>query len=278
MNLAKQKLVKIIDNALEEDIGRKDITTRAIIGDKTTGKAEIIAKETGIIAGVELADMIFQRLNQAIEFKTKVSDGIEVKQGDMIAEVVGPAAAILEGERVVLNFMQRLSGIATKVKQYQQLIKEYPAEIYDTRKTTPNLRSLEKYAVRVGGGKNHRFGLDDAILIKDNHIQLAGGIKAAINLVKESVSCYKKVEVEVESLEQVKEALAAEADIIMLDNMSYDMLEQAVELISEQAIIEASGKITKENLVEVAKRGVDVISLGCLTHSVKALDISLNFK
>ncbi len=276
--MAKQKLVEIIDNALKEDIGRKDITTRAIVDDKINGQSEIIAKEAGVIAGVKLADMIFQRLNQAIEFKAKVSDGMKVKQGDLIAEVVGPAAAILEGERVVLNFMQRLSGIATKVNGYQQLIKEYPAEIYDTRKTTPTLRCLEKYAVRVGGGKNHRFGLDDAILIKDNHIQLAGGIKAAINLVKESVSCYKKIEVEVESLEQVKEALAAQADIIMLDNMSYDMLEQAVEIISGQAIIEASGNITKENLIEVAKRGVDVISLGCLTHSVKALDISLNFK
>ncbi len=276
--MAKQKLVKIIDNALEEDIGRKDITTRAIVEAKMNGQAEIIAKEAGVIAGVKLARMIFQRLNQAIEFKAKVNDGMKVSQGDLIAEVVGPAAAILEGERVVLNFMQRMSGIATKVNCYQQLIKAYPAEIYDTRKTTPNLRILEKYAVKLGGGKNHRFGLDDAILIKDNHIKLAGGIKAAINLVKESVSSYKKIEVEVESLEQVKEAISAKADIIMLDNMSYAMLEEAVAIISGQAIIEASGNITKENIVEVAKRGVDVISLGCLTHSVKALDISLNFK
>ena len=277
MNLNKDRVLEIIDNALREDVGTGDISTTAVVGLGEEVTATILAKDTGVIAGLEVAALVFEQIDKGIEFKPLVEEGAKIEFGTELAKVSGLSSSILTAERLALNLLQRMSGIATKTDYYKSLVADYKVRIVDTRKTTPNLRILEKYAVRVGGGDNHRFGLYDAVMIKDNHIAAVGGITEAVATARRNIPHTMKIEVETESLADVKEALDARADIIMLDNMDAQLMRTAVELIGEQAIVEASGGITAENIVEVAKTGVDVISLGTLTHSINSLDISLNF-
>ncbi|TCT13851.1 nicotinate-nucleotide pyrophosphorylase [carboxylating] [Natranaerovirga pectinivora] len=265
----------IINRALEEDIGTGDVTTLSTVSKDHRTKGNLIAKEEGIICGLEVFKKVFHSIDSSVLIHLNFFDGEKVSKGDIIGEIVGNTRAILTGERVALNFLQRLSGIATKTNELVQKVKGTNAKIIDTRKTTPGLRVLEKYAVKVGGGLNHRHNLSDGILIKDNHISAAGGIKKAIALGKSNAPHTLKIEVEVESIEGVKEGLEAGVDIIMLDNMSVDMMEEAVRLIGKRALIEASGNMGDKELLSVAKTGVDFISVGALTHTIRSLDISL---
>ncbi|MFA5385079.1 MAG: carboxylating nicotinate-nucleotide diphosphorylase [Eubacteriales bacterium] len=268
-------LSKTIKRALEEDIGNGDITTDSIVGVEEEVSALIHAGEPGIIAGLPVAGAVFNMLDPDIVFSCHFSDGQRVEQGQLLASVRGSGRSILKGERVALNFIQRLSGIATQTSRLVNLVNQYKAKIVDTRKTTPGLRILEKYAVRAGGGSNHRFGLYDAVLIKDNHLKVAGSISRAVELVKASAPFTMKIEVEVEDLAGVAEALSAGVDIIMLDNMSVSEMSQAVELAAGKVLLEASGGITEQTVVSVAQTGVDLISVGYLTHSARSLDIGL---
>lgn len=267
---------EIIRQALREDLGFQDITTEAIISENQVSTAEITAKEEGILAGMDIAKRAFTLLDDRISFEAKAKDGEYIYPGQAVAVIEGKTRALLGAERVALNLLQRMSGIATGTHKAVECIKGFPCHLIDTRKTTPGLRGLEKYAVRMGGGYNHRFGLFDAILIKDNHIAAAGGITQAVNLVREKVGHMVKVEIETETLAQVEEALQTPVDIIMLDNMSPEKMKEAVQLIDKKVLVEASGGITLDSLVKVAETGVDLISLGWLTHSIKALDLSLN--
>ena len=268
----------ILKYALEEDIGTGDITTLSTIPENARAHGRYIAKESGIICGLDVAKRTFELLGADAEFTMYKKDGDAVEKGDVIAEVVGNAVGVLTGERTGLNIMQRLSGVASATNKAVKAIEGTKAKICDTRKTTPGLRVLEKYAVRVGGGTNHRFNLADGVLIKDNHIVAAGSITNAVSAAKKSVPHTLKIEVEVEDLDQLNEALAAGADIIMLDNMSNEDMAKAVKLTAGRALLEASGNMGERDLRAVAETGVDLISIGALTHSVKALDISLKFK
>ena len=276
MNFNNFKLDGWLKNWLEEDIGSGDITTEAIVPRQAVTTAYVQAKETGIIAGGTVAASVFRLLDEGVQTTLLVKDGSPLAKGQIIAEIKGSARAILSGERLALNLLQHLSGIATATSAFVSLVGEYPARIVDTRKTIPGLRLLEKYAVRVGGGYNHRLGLYDAVLIKDNHIKVAGGIKPAIAAARDSISHTCRIEVEVESLTGAAEALAAGADIIMLDNMEPEAMRQAIELIDGRAVTEASGGIDRTTVAAVAATGIDVISVGALTHTIKALDISLD--
>jgi nicotinate-nucleotide pyrophosphorylase (carboxylating) len=267
----------IIKRALQEDIGHQDITTDNLVDKEQRSRGVFLAKAAGIVAGIHVAQEVFRCLDHDIQFTVVKNDGEKIAPGDTLAVVAGRTRSLLKGERVALNFLQRLSGIATRTNHMVELIRYEKAEIVDTRKTTPGLRRLEKYAVSVGGARNHRFGLYDGALIKDNHIKAAGGIQKAISTLRTRIPHTIKIEVEVENLEQLQEALEARADIIMLDNMDIDTLHQAVEITAGQALLEASGGITEANLVEVARTGVDFISIGALTHSAGSLDISFNF-
>ncbi|MBU4481691.1 carboxylating nicotinate-nucleotide diphosphorylase [Patescibacteria group bacterium] len=269
-----EKIKSLIKLALEEDIGPGDITANATIPKSLEAKAFILAKEEGLICGLEVARAVFKTVDSKIIFKKLVEDGEKVRAGKKIAEIYGNARKILMAERTALNFLQRLSGIATLTAKFVKRVKPYKSKILDTRKTTPGLRILEKYAVRVGGGKNHRFGLWDGILIKGNHIDLVGLREA----VKKAKKPGKKVEVEARNLKEVKEALEAGADIIMLENMDLKTIKEGVKLIGKKALIEASGGVNLDNVREIAKTGVDWISIGRLTHSVKSLDMSLRIK
>lgn len=266
----------LIRNALLEDMNNGDITTDNLIDEESVSTAEIMVKEDGVVAGLDVARQTFCLLDEHIDFVKLVKDGASVKKGDIIAKIKGKTRAILSGERTALNFIQRMSGIATNTSEYARRIKKYSTRVVDTRKTTPGLRSIEKYAVRVGGGHNHRYNLSDAVMIKDNHIKAAGGIGNAINAIRKTISHTVKIEIEVESIDGLKEALEAKADIVMLDNMSIAAMTEAVKINKGRVILEASGNITLEGLEAVAATGVDIISVGALTHSVKALDISLN--
>ncbi|MEA2087088.1 MAG: carboxylating nicotinate-nucleotide diphosphorylase [Candidatus Caldatribacteriota bacterium] len=266
---------KIVEQALLEDIGTGDITSESIIPSNLKAKGIIKSSEEGIVAGLDIACLVFQKLDPEVIFQEKIKDGTKVLRGKVLAEITGPARTILKGERVALNFLQRMSGIATITSKFCQQVKDLPVRIVDTRKTTPGLRILEKYAVRMGGGYNHRFGLYDAVLIKDNHIAVAGGIKSAVNSVRKQISHTVKVEVEVENLFQLQEALEMKVDIIMLDNMDLNTMKKAVKMVKGKALIEASGGVTLEKVRIIAQTGVDLISVGALTHSVKSLDISM---
>ena len=263
--------------ALREDVGTGDITTISCIPAENRSEGAFLAKESGVIYGLEIAKRVFALVDSSIVFRAQAKDGDRVEKGQYFATVEGPSRSVLTGERVALNFMQRLSGTATATAKAVAEVKGTGARIVDTRKSTPGLRVLEKYAVRVGGGHNHRFNLSDGVLIKDNHISAAGGIAQAVKAARGAVPHVMKIEVETETLEQVQQALDAGADIIMLDNMTNELMSQAVKLINGRAITEASGNMGEKNLAEVAATGVDVISIGALTHSVKALDISLKF-
>ncbi len=266
---------KIIEQALLEDIGTGDITSESIVPSDLKAKGIIKTSEEGVVAGLDIAYLIFKKLDSEIIFQEKIKDGTKVTRGKVLAEISGYARTILKGERVALNFLQRMSGIATITSKFCQQVKDFPVRIFDTRKTTPGLRILEKYAVRMGGGHNHRFGLYDAVLIKDNHIAVAGGIKSAVNSVRKQISHTVKIEVEAENLSQLQEALKAQVDTIMLDNMDLETMKEAVKMVKGEALIEASGGITLEKVREIARTGVDLISVGALTHSVKSLDISM---
>lgn len=268
---------KIILASFEEDMPYGDITTEASIPAYALSSARFIAKADGVICGTEIAKRCFELAGGDVELYFKVADGDTVKKGDVIAEAEGNARTLLKGERTALNLMQRASGIATATRAACEAVKGTKARITDTRKTMPGLRALDKYAVRVGGGANHRFGLSDGILIKDNHIAGAGGITNAVKAAKAYAPHTLKIEVETESMEQVKEAIDAGADIIMLDNMNCSEMKEAVRFIAGRALTEASGNMGERDLKEVAETGVDLISIGALTHSVKALDISLKF-
>ena len=273
----KSQILEIVNRALKEDLGIVgDITSDNIFSEEEKCKGKILAKEPGIICGLEVAEMVFKQCNNNLSFNFLKKDGDIINKGEEIAHIEGVTRDILKGERTALNFLQRLSGIATQTADYVEKIKDYPVRITDTRKTTPTLRILEKYAVTVGGGYNHRMGLYDAVMIKDNHIRAAGGIKTAVKNIREQVPHTTKIEVEVENLKEIKEALKAEADIIMLDNMEYKEMEEACSLIQEKIIIEASGGINLETIQKVAETGVDIISIGALTHQIESLDISMD--
>jgi nicotinate-nucleotide pyrophosphorylase (carboxylating) len=268
---------KIIKKALQEDIAAGDITTNAVIGENEVSSAYIIAKECGIICGQTVAQRVFKLLDSTCEYKILKRDGEKVEKGEILAQISGKTRALLTGERTALNFLQRMSGIATMTAKTAEKIKGTSAKICDTRKTAPNLRIFDKYAVKAGGGFNHRFGLYDGAMIKDNHIKAAGGIKEAVEKVRAVVPHTVKIEVETETIEQVKEALACGADIIMLDNMDFEQMREAVKLIGGRAEIEVSGNMDGKDITKIARLGVDFISMGALTHSVKALDISMKF-
>lgn len=263
------KFRKLVKEALKEDIGKGDITTRYLgIGNKIV-HGKIIAKEKGIIAGIPIAKLAFKIVDPKVKFTQKYQDGQFISKGKVVAQLKGKACSILSAERTALNFLQHLSGIATLTAKFAKVFRG----IYDTRKTIPLLRAFEKYAVRIGGGKNHRFGLDSAILIKDNHIRIAGSIKNPIANIRKKINA--PIEVEVKNFKELKEALESKADIIMLDNMNLGMIKKAVKMIKNKAVIEVSGGVNLKNIKKLAKLGVDRISVGAITHSAKALDFSL---
>ncbi|MCC3243847.1 carboxylating nicotinate-nucleotide diphosphorylase [Methylocystis sp. WRRC1] len=265
--------------ALAEDLGRAgDVTTQATIPAKAGARALIAAREAGVIAGLPLARMAFRLMDDAVGFERWVDDGATVARGDVIARIEGPARAILSAERVALNYLGRLSGIASLTANYVKRISHTKARICDTRKTTPLLRAFEKYAVRCGGGANHRFGLDDAVLIKDNHIAVAGGVVEALRAAKAHVGHLVKIEIEVDTLEQLQEVLQEGADAVLLDNMSPDVLRKAVTLVDGRMICEASGGVNLDTVAAIAETGVDLISVGALTHSAPVLDLGLDIE
>ena len=271
----KMQADQLIRMALQEDITSEDVSTNAVMPTWVKGRVDLIAKEDGIIAGLDVYARVFQILDEKTEIDFKCKDGDEVKKGELMATVTGDIRVLLSGERVALNYLQRMSGIATYTRQVAKLLEGSKVTLLDTRKTTPNCRVFEKYAVRVGGGCNHRYNLSDGVLLKDNHIGAAGSIKKAITMAKEYAPFVRKIEIEVETLEQVKEAVEAGADIIMLDNMTLEVMKQAVELIDGRAQTECSGNITKENIARIREIGVDFVPSGALTHSAPILDISM---
>jgi nicotinate-nucleotide pyrophosphorylase (carboxylating) len=268
----------IIAQALNEDVGTGDITTNALIPDSMERSATMVAKANGIIAGMEVAEAVFKYLSPQIVWKPFVRDGNAVEKGTLLVEMTGSFRALLTGERLALNFLQRMSGIATMTHLFVGQVADFGVKILDTRKTVPGLRLLDKYAVKAGGGENHRIGLYDMVLIKDNHIKVAGGIKNAVEQIRKVIPAGMKIEVETTTLAEVQQALEMNADIIMLDNMTNETMRTCVETINHRSKVEASGNMNLERVREVAATGVDYISIGALTHSVTALDISMNIK
>jgi len=261
--------------ALREDISDEDVTTNSVMRTYKKGEAQLICKEDGIIAGMDIFQRVFELLEPEIQIEKYVSDGAEVKKGDILAVVRGDIRVILSGERTALNYLQRMSGIATYTHSVAKLLEGSHTKLLDTRKTTPNMRIFEKYAVRVGGGHNHRYNLSDGVLIKDNHIGAAGGVRQAVEMAREYAPFVRKIEIEVENLDMFKEALDAGADIIMLDNMSVETMKEAVVMAKGRAETECSGNITRENIERIKDIGVDYVSSGALTHSAPILDVSL---
>ena len=271
----KMQADKLIRMALQEDITSEDVSTNAVMRSAVKGTVDLIAKEDGIIAGLDVYARVFQILDEKTEISFNFKDGDAVKKGDLLGTVTGDIRVLLSGERVALNYLQRMSGIATYTKQVSKLLEGSKVTLLDTRKTTPNCRVFEKYAVRIGGGCNHRYNLSDGVLLKDNHIGAAGSVKKAVEMAKDYAPFVRKIEVEVENLEMVKEAVEAGADIIMLDNMSTEEMQEAIKIIDGRAETECSGNVTKENIGRLTALGVDYISSGALTHSAPILDISM---
>lgn len=265
----------LILQALREDISSEDVTTNAVMRESKAGRADLICKQDGIIAGLDIFKRVFELLDDTAKVTFQVKDGDEVKNGQLLAVVEGDIRALLSGERTALNYLQRMSGIATYTNSVAKLLEGSGTKLLDTRKTTPNMRIFEKYAVKVGGGYNHRYNLSDGILIKDNHIGAAGSVKKAVEMAKEYAPFVRKIEVEVENLDMLNEALEAGADIIMLDNMTPEMMKEAVKLAKGKAETECSGNVTKENIQNIIDIGVDYVSSGALTHSAPILDLSL---
>ncbi|HIV39313.1 MAG TPA: carboxylating nicotinate-nucleotide diphosphorylase [Candidatus Blautia stercorigallinarum] len=272
MKLNADQLIRM---ALEEDITSEDITTNSVMREKQRGEVQLLCKETGIIAGIWVFERVFTLLDENTETEFYVKDGDKVEKGQLLGIVRGDIRVLLSGERTALNYLQRMSGIATYTRQIADLLKGSKTKLLDTRKTTPNMRIFEKYAVKTGGGYNHRYNLSDGILLKDNHIGAAGSVKKAVEMAREYAPFVRKIEVETENLDMVKEALEAGADIIMLDNMTPEMMKEAVALIDGRAQTECSGNVTKENIENLVSIGVDYISSGALTHSAPILDLSL---
>ncbi len=264
-------------SALREDIDCGDVTTDSLISASQQSQCALYAKEEGVLAGMDAADRVFHLLDAGIIFQMKKTDGCTVLPGEKIAEIKGNTRAILSGERVALNILQRMSGIATKTHRMCELVRDYPVRITDTRKTLPGFRMLDKYSVTVGGGVNHRMNLSDLVMIKDNHIAAVGSIARAVSLAKDKAPFPVKIEVEVENLCQLEEAIQAEADIVMLDNMDTGEMKKAVAFADHRVLLEASGNVDEDRIAAIAQTGVDIISCGALTHSVRALDISLKF-
>lgn len=264
-----------IINTLKEDITSEDVSTNAVMPENKQGKADLICKQDGIVCGLDVFERTFKILDDTSRFEASFKDGDFVKKGDLIGVIYGDVKAILSGERTALNYLQRMSGIATMTREYVNELKGYKTVLLDTRKTTPNMRPFEKHAVKVGGATNHRYNLSDGVLLKDNHIGAAGSVTKAIEMAKAYAPFVRKIEIETETLEQVKEALDAGADIIMLDNMDNDTMRKAVEMIGDKAQTECSGNVTKERLKEIAEIGVDFVSCGALTHSAMIMDVSL---
>ena len=262
-------------NTLKEDITSEDVSTNAVMPESKQGKADLICKQDGIVCGLDVFERTFKLLDETSRFEANFSDGDFVKKGELIGVIYGDVKAILSGERTALNYLQRMSGIATMTREYSDELKDYKTVLLDTRKTTPNMRPFEKHAVRVGGGTNHRYNLSDGVLLKDNHIGAAGSVTNAIKMAKAYAPFVRKIEIETETLEQVKEALEAGADIIMLDNMDNETMRKAVEMIDGRAQTECSGNVTKQRLRKIAEIGVDFVSCGALTHSAPIMDVSL---
>lgn len=273
-----RSITKLIEQALSEDIGNGDVTSEAVIPVDAIATAEIKAKQELVLAGIDVAGEVFHFLDPGVKFGPLVKDGDRIQSGTVLARVSGRTRVLLAGERVALNLLQHLSGIATQTAQYLERVKSTKAQILDTRKTLPGLRALEKYAVRTGGGKNHRFGLYDGILIKDNHVAAAGSITKAAELARRNAHHLLKIEVETKTLDEVREVLTTKADIIMLDNMPLDMMREAVKLIAGRALVEASGNVALDTVRNIAETGVDFISVGAITHSAPAVDISMKIK
>ncbi|MCI8338123.1 MAG: carboxylating nicotinate-nucleotide diphosphorylase [Lachnospiraceae bacterium] len=266
---------RLIRQALEEDITSEDISTNAVMPAYQKGQVELICKQDGIVAGMAVFQRVFELLDDTVSFDLKVEDGDEVRSGDLMAVITGDIRALLSGERTALNYLQRMSGIATYTHAIAEMLKGSKTTLLDTRKTTPNMRIFEKYAVKVGGGSNHRFNLSDGVMLKDNHIGAAGSIGKAVRMAREYASFVHKIEVEVENLEMVREAVDAGADIIMLDNMSPEEMGEAIRIIDGRALTECSGNVTRENIQNLVDVGVDYVSSGALTHSAPIMDISL---
>lgn len=264
-----------IINTLKEDITSEDVSTNAVMPEDKQGRADLICKQDGIVCGLDVFERTFKILDDTSRFEANFKDGDFVKKGDLIGVIYGDIKAILSGERTALNYLQRMSGIATMTREYVNELDGYKTVLLDTRKTTPNMRPFEKHAVKVGGATNHRYNLSDGVLLKDNHIGAAGSVTKAIEMAKAYAPFVRKIEIETETLEQVKEALDAGADIIMLDNMDNDTMRKAVEMIDGKAQTECSGNVTKERLKEIAEIGVDFVSCGALTHSAMIMDVSL---
>lgn len=262
-------------NALKEDITGEDVSTNAVMPKPRQGQVELICKEDGIVAGLEVFHRVFTLLDENVTFETELSDGDEIKAGQLMGVLRGDIRVLLSGERTALNYLQRMSGIATFTNSLVKELEGSSTQLLDTRKTTPNMRPFEKYAVTVGGGKNHRYNLSDGVMLKDNHIGAAGGVREAVYAARAYAPFVRKIEVETENLAMVNDALEAGADIIMLDNMSYEMMKEAVEIIGSRALTECSGNVTKERLKKIREIGVDFVSSGALTHSAPILDISL---
>lgn len=278
MRLSSSELFKLASEFIAEDLGRGDITTQAVLTTAVTARGRFIAKQDLVLAGLEVADAVFGVLESSVEIEAFTADGERIRQGDVFARVKGPADVLLMGERTALNVLRHLSGIATLTRAYVDAVAGTQAKILDTRKTTPGLRMLEKYAVLMGGGHNHRFGLDDGVLIKDNHLALVGDVRTAIERARRRLGHLHKIEVEVKNLNELREALAASADLILLDNMTPEMVREAVQIARATAphvLLEASGSITLDNVRQYAEAGVDYISVGAITHSAPAVDISL---
>ncbi len=262
-------------HALKEDINNEDVSTNAVMPQASLGQVDLICKEDGIICGLQVFERVFTLLDEQVKVTFEAEDGQTVKKGQVLAHVVGDIRVLLSGERTALNYLQRMSGIASYTHEVAKLLEGSSIQLLDTRKTTPNMRIFEKYAVKVGGGHNHRYNLSDGVMLKDNHIGAAGSVKKAVEMARAYAPFVRKIEVEVENLEMVKEALEAKADIIMLDNMSHDEMKEAIEIIDQKAEIEISGNVTKENIEKIKDLKVDYISSGALTHSAPILDVSL---
>lgn len=275
MKLTNTYVDNIINTALAEDINYMDVTTDNLLSPEHTSSAYYIAKDSGVLCGIDIAKRVFELAGGNVEFETLIHDGEKVQKGDIIAKMKGSTVTLLKGERTALNILQHLSGIATATNKCAELIAGTNASVTDTRKTLPGLRAMQKYAVTVGGGKNHRFNLSDGAMLKDNHIDAYGGITQAVTALRKKIGHMVKIEVEVRNLDELREALSVGCEVIMLDNMNCDEMKKAVEINNGKALLEASGNVTSENIRNIAETGVDIISLGALTHSVKCFDISM---
>ncbi len=278
MKLSRLYIDDIIKTALDEDINYMDVTTDNLLDDSHRSEAYYVAKDDGVLCGIEIAKRVFDLAGADVDFVIKIKDGDHVKKGDIIAEMSGSTRTLLKGERTALNILQHMSGIATATNRCAELVKGTNAMVTDTRKTLPGLRALQKYAVTVGGGKNHRYNLSDGAMLKDNHLDAYGGITPAVKALREKIGHMVKIEVEVRNLDELKEALDCGCEVIMLDNMSCEEMKKAVEITAGRALLEASGNVTEANIRDVALTGVNIISLGALTHSVKCFDISMKIR